>query len=176
MPITYQISFISSATGSLLTLLSRSSVSYVSSTMSAGSTVNAFVINCSLQVYDVFNASTIVYSSIAVNPLTAAEKTTQLTNLVSSTALAGGIANQKLLSSVVTSSLNFVNCSLAVNCSTLNRNDCSKKSHTCGSCFTGYYGDGGESNGVCLVKNFTKSLISNTCAVSSDCGIICKNV
>lgn len=110
LPVTYQFSFKSASSDLFLTLLARSSTSYVASTMSSGT------INCSLQAFDVFNALVTVYQGITVNPLSSADKASQLTDLIASAASTGGVASQKVLLSVASSSINTINCTLAPNC------------------------------------------------------------
>ena len=80
-----------------------------------------------------------------------------------------------ILTSVVTM-VSRVECLLAPNCSSLNRETCKKTSNTCGGCLQGYVGSSGDHNSMCL-SNKIKSIIDNNCHTDSDCsrGQICES-
>ncbi|RYH25806.1 hypothetical protein EON65_15265, partial [archaeon] len=62
-----------------------------------------------------------------------------------------GLQSQEILrrALISASSLSFGNCSLAPNCSSLNRQECLLTKHTCGRCLDGYLGIGEDSNERC---------------------------
>merc|ERR1711871_542294 len=78
-----------------------------------------------------------------------------LANAVLDNALASSLASGDIDSMIgvinnVAASLSTVNCTLAPNCTYLNRYECQSKPHTCGYCKEGYLGVVGESNGICF--------------------------
>ena len=79
----------------------------------------------------------------------------------------------KQIGSLACASMNAVDCSLAPNCSQLNRYGCLKTSHTCGECLNRYVGTDEDSNDPCSVITKNRRL----CAVSLDCSSdrICSN-
>jgi hypothetical protein len=62
--------------------------------------------------------------------------------------------------------LNEKNCSLAPDCASLNREDCSETSHTCGSCLDGYTGISGDSNYACVASG---SAVGTICTSDDEC-------
>jgi hypothetical protein len=172
LPITYQFGFISPSTGSKMVVLGRSSSISTSTTLPAGHEALQFAVRCSLQVYDVFNASTITSLTVAVHPISAAQQQTQLTNLLaSSTSSTLDVDSQKALISVVSSVINRINCTVPTNCTTLHRSGCLSTPNTCGSCLSGYTGDSGDRNTKCvdLLSFSAPSLSSTVCIVDSNC-------
>ena len=80
----------------------------------------------------------------------------------------------KQIVSVSTAAINRVNCTKAPICSTLNRFQCATKDHTCGSCFSGYIGEDGESNSLCVSGTFSAQIfarfdLQNGCGTFKDC-------
>jgi len=68
----------------------------------------------------------------------------------------------------VTGSLNNGNCSVAPNCTALNRSPCTSVKNTCGPCLSGYLGLAGNANTACAAsKNFRN--IGESCSSSRIC-------
>jgi hypothetical protein len=179
LPLTYQFGLYSQHTQSNLVLLSRSSLSSLSTTLPAGDESNKHLINCTLEVYDVLNASSIAHQYPAV--YTSSDSQHHLDTLFAAADSSQSIDDKKLLLSVATSILNRVNCSVSVNCTALNRLPCSSTPNTCGKCLSGFHGDSGDKNTLCgRIPQFTNaSLIPvGGCVSDSDCTVglqVCSN-
>jgi hypothetical protein len=70
--------------------------------------------------------------------------------------------------SIAIEMLNYVTCSAAPDCASLNREACSTTENSCGGCLSGYYGASGHGNTEC-VDSFQVTLLK-VCASSSSCG------
>jgi hypothetical protein len=172
LPITYQFGFISPSTGAKMVVLGRSSGISTSTVLPAGHEASQFAVTCSLQVYDVFNASTTSSLVVAVHPISGAQQQTQLINLLaSSTSSSLDVDSQKALISVVSSVINRINCTVPINCSTLHRSGCLNTPNTCGTCLSGYTGDSGDRNTKCVdLSSFSApSLSSTVCIIDANC-------
>lgn len=170
LPISYQFGYISIATEQTLTILSRTAATYKSTQLPAGASSNSYQVNCSLVVYDAYNASISVFSAVGVQLLTSAERTARLDSLISSTASTGGVVAQKTLLSLGSDILNYPNCTAAPNCTLFNRKACSTTSNTCGSCLSGFTGENENSNTICISRNATVSKLLGACNTTADCG------
>lgn len=170
LPITYQFGFIQSST--TLIIQSRSATTYSSNTMPAGSTSNGNIVNCSLQVFNAYNASSFSFNTVIVAPLAVTDQQAQLATLIAASTASGSIEAQKAVLAVATSVINSVNCTLAPNCTALHRSACLKTAHTCSSCLGGYAGEEGDKNTMCVTTSeiSPKSSLNGTqCIVDSDC-------
>lgn len=66
------------------------------------------------------------------------------------------------------SSFNAVNCSVVIECSSLNRHPCSQTAKTCGPCLDGYIGTFGDANTICSnPKDVLK--LGETCVSDIQC-------
>ena len=77
--------------------------------------------------------------------------------------------------SLISNSLNKVNCTLAPNCSLLNRDNCSFIDHTCGSCFTDYLAVSSDSNAMCYSQSSLETVLASGSFVSKECLLSCSN-
>ena len=119
-------------------------------------------------VYDAFNAREVAIQTVFVDRSTLSVKDLRL-SILSSIQKSSNDDMQSLLS-IGVSLMNLVNCTNAVNCNTLyNRNECSKKSNTCGSCLNGYFGVQGDSNSQCIRKGTRKLLSTSKQCNIADC-------
>jgi hypothetical protein len=166
------------AAGSFLTLSSRKSLSYFSTVLPAGDKSMRYVQSIRLQVFDSLDASTQASVSVKVTPFPSdSNLTTVLANLNGDYADPDFV---KLRIALIGASLNSANCSMAPNCSALNRHPCSTVAGTCGPCFSSAFtGVDGPSNSVCvpvglvatrraLEQSLPPPLSSSSCGVCSD--------
>ena len=65
-------------------------------------------------------------------------------------------------------SLNSVNCSLAPDCQSLNREECFSTTHSCGRCVDGFIGEDGDGNSQCY-SAASNALEPADCLSDSDC-------
>lgn len=169
LPLSYQFGFISPATGSSLVVLARSPTASAFTTLPAGSAVSQNKVTCSLQVFDVFGANVFSYGQVSVKVLSAEAQQQQISALLSSSS-SGSVDSQKSMLSVVSSVINRINCTVPVNCTSLNRAACSKTPNTCGSCASGFTGDSGDRNTKCFSLTSLSSAPEVTdCLIDSDC-------
>jgi hypothetical protein len=172
LPLTYQFGFISPSTDTNLVTQVRSAAISLSSFLPAGSDVNQNLINCSLQVFDVFNASKIISRFVTVVPLMLEEKQNAVSSFIlhQSISLVGNAEAQRAFISVASTTLNSVNCSVPVNCSSLYRSPCRATPNSCGPCLSGYHGDSGDKNTLCeSISRFKNFDFSGGCHTDHDC-------
>jgi hypothetical protein len=149
LPLSYQFSFRSN-TGLTLIIKTLSSLSYSETVLPEGSKENNKKVTCQADIYDYLNANSTVYSSAQVNTLFKANltalvhfsidsnKAVDLDDLIKGVNLASSILNQ-------------VNCSLAPDCTQLNRLPCLSTSHSCGACQFSYFSSStGDGNELCV--------------------------
>jgi hypothetical protein len=152
LPLTYQFSYLAN-TGTDVVLRSRLELPYGSSLLPAGDdSVDNAVISVA-QVYDAVNANTSAQFTTVVTKDTTLNATEVdafvRSQLLAASADADAIKQATALSSYL---LNAVNCTLAPNCTSLNRRACASTPHTCGPCLTALYiGEEGDSNSQCIV-------------------------
>lgn len=178
LPITYMFGF-KSNNGNMI-IQSRSELSYGESTLPSGKETPNNGLTMVLSVFDTLDA----YSSMSymVNVAKSNPNTllTMVNNQLNSINSDPQIIKQTL--SVVSTSINFVNCS-GTNCGALNREDCSTIEFTCGSCLNGFIGDYGNKNTLCIDPSTEFKNTSKTCdkscsnhgeciMINSDSGLI----
>ena len=198
LPITYAFGFLS-ADNVMQTIQSRSQTSFGSTTFPVGYDRNNFTLTCVLVAFNSINANQSIYNSVQVFRSTNALSSVQ--NLVSSKLQTVSTTNTdsvKRTLSTTASTLNFVECARAGNCTALNRSPCRTIANTCGACLRGYFGQASSSNTPCSVLSSnsrasatavtaqpfaTPKLLSSYCNMTSDCldfqhciGHVCTNV
>jgi hypothetical protein len=172
LPLTYQFGFLSPTTDSTLVTQVRSAAAASSSFLPAGSDLNQNHLNCSLQVFDVFNSSKLVSRLVTVTPLKVEEKQNAVSDFIQKQAisLVGNAEAQRAFISVASTTLNSVNCTVPVNCSSLFRSPCRETPNSCGACLPGYHGDSGDKNTLCgNINNFKNFELSGGCTTTRDC-------
>jgi hypothetical protein len=152
LPLTYQFSFYSFSSDTFLVTQGQSQISYASSVLPAGLTSDDFLVNCSVEVYDTYNASVLAFNAVNVKELSVSAQQSALSDLLE-TSSSGTVDGKKGALSAASTVLNRVNCTLAPNCTTLHRAGCSATIHTCGSCLGGFEGDVGDYNTLCINSN-----------------------
>jgi hypothetical protein len=174
LPITYQFGFRPPGKSSRLIISGRSPSTSASTALSAGSPLDDYYLNCTLQVYDVLNASTSLFNALQVTGLSATQQKQQLVTLLASgeTASQGNTDAQKALISVASATLNNINCTVPHDCASLNRQPCSKTAYTCGSCLAGYQGDSGDRNSLCVsltLFSLNTTTLDKKCHADAEC-------
>ena len=166
-PLTYQFGFQSVTSLANLVIISRSEVSFASSTLPAGGDDRGFGLNCTLQVFDSLGASVSVLTQVASRPLDAAQLFTSLQKLISSNP--GSVDGTKTVLSVASAVLNSVNCSAAPNCTQVHRRACTRTSGECGACLDGFVGDIGDGNSLCIPVGESLQALPQICQRDIDC-------
>jgi hypothetical protein len=152
LPLTYQFSYLAN-TGTDVVLRSRLELPYGSSLLPAGDDNVDNAVICVAQVYDALNANTSAQFSAVVSRDTTLNATEVdafvRSQLSAASADADAIKQATALSSYL---LNAANCTVAPNCTSLNRRACTSTPHTCGPCLSArYIGEEGDSNSQCIV-------------------------
>ena len=170
LPLTYQFGFINNGVRNVLQSRSLLFISY--SYLAAGA-VTSFV-----QVFDSYG----VYIESTAIAIVSKQQNQQLLqeSLLSALHASKGDSeatqNALVLASAV---LNQVSCDKAATCDRFHRSQCSKVTDTCGACKTGFIGDSGDSNSICVDLNAVKSNSSSSnsiisrygCSRDSDCAL-----
>jgi len=174
LPITYQFGFLPPGSSTRLIISGRSPSTSASTALSAGSPLDDYYLNCTLQVYDVLNASTSLFNALKVTGLSATQQKQQLLTLLASgqASSQGNTDAQKALISVASATLNNINCTVPHDCASLNRQPCSKTAYTCGSCLAGYQGDSGDRNSLCVsltLFSLNTTTLEKKCHANSEC-------
>ena len=174
LPLSYQYGYYS-ALQIPVTLQSRFVTTYGSSFLPAGKGDNKNLVMF-VEVFDELNANNTAMLVVRVETrfMNAMDKVSFLISSTSNLSLLN-IDEVKKLTSFSSYILNSVNCSVAPNCSHLNRLNCVATINTCGACKSDQYiGAVGDSNSMCVLR--TASLKSS-CPLSSSCSEpqVCRN-
>ena len=164
LPISYIFSYYSTSSKSQIVMRSKSELTYASISLPAGSSSTNYTVITTAEVFDFLTASTTVTDEIQVfaqPEMSSSELSEYVGNSLSVLALATDVDVIKQQSALTSYLLNKVNCTLAPNCTLLNRDSCYRTAHTCGSCISSdYIGDVGDSNNMCLSIEMWKDLAS----------------
>jgi hypothetical protein len=158
---------------------SRSEVKSASSLLPAGPVSSGHRVACRTAVFNVLNARAYLEVMVLVEKV---EFTAEEMSRFISSKLGEIEGDEKTVLDTTrqivaasTSSMNAVNCSLAPNCTALNREECSATAHTCGECIDGYLGDSGDSNAMCFdasrLRSSGQQSKNITCATNADCTV-----
>jgi hypothetical protein len=142
LPLTYQFGFVSP--DGFMTVQGRTEQSYSMAMLPSGDPLTVRV-----HVYDVYGAYAVAVSAITVQRLGTTELMSNINSMMETTA---SVDDTKQMLSTISSIINVVDCSSAdaSYCAVLNRQSCLRTENTCGDCITGYYGDMGDSNEICM--------------------------
>jgi hypothetical protein len=181
LPLQYQFGFVT-PTGSQITLNSLSEIPYKALQMPAGLKTNGYSLSCSAQIFDSLLANTTTYSSVVVKEQQTTQSSTQLQNYFNQSVnifASSDVSAIKQATGMASYLLNKVNCSLAPDCSLLNRQACYSTAQTCGSSLSvDYIGAKGDSNEKCYktlsdipttVSDVLKSCEGNGCSGHGTC-------
>jgi hypothetical protein len=149
LPLTYQFGFQSAVSLSNLVIVSRSELSYATTSLPAGDVSRANAVDCSLRIFDSLGAFTDrTTTALVVTPGNADQATHLLLDLLKNSA--DSVQGVKTALAVGSSVINAVNCTAAPACAPLNRQPCRKTSGQCGACLDGFVGDAGDRNTLCV--------------------------
>jgi hypothetical protein len=177
LPVRYEFGFFSPSSNAILIVQSRSQASSGKSLLPAGASSAKNNITGLFIIFDGLGASITDYVTVTVTAPSAGLNASFLSSVAVTliASAAGNVDGLKQAISVVSTSLNSVNCSLSPNCSALNRFECAGTAHTCGSCLSSsFVGLSGDSNELCVSLASTSETfgdIGTVCAVDADCGI-----
>ena len=164
LPLSYVFSYYSSSSKSQIVMRSKSELTYASISLPAGSSSNNYTVETTAEVFDFLSASATTTDDIQVfaqPEMSTSELTEYVGNSLSVLASSTDVDVIKQQSALTSYLLNKVNCTLAPDCAALNRGDCYRTAHTCGSCLSSdYIGDVGDSNNPCLTMDTLMSIIS----------------
>jgi hypothetical protein len=156
IPLSYALYFIDPRSVSAQSVKTRSEVSFGSTKLPAGLESENNGVTIGVYVYDLLDAVSSATGVVTVNvtTMTLAEKQALVTSSVS-----GGedmtVDETKQAVSIGTSIINLVDCSMAPNCTYLERDNCVLIENTCGACKNGYIADQ-NSYGNTRCQNSTK--------------------
>ena len=147
LPLTYQFGYYSSQSSPLQSISGQSLLNSSSSFLPAGLKSALYFINCTVQVFNSYSASSIAIQSVLVQP--ASDQVIQ--NYISSTVQASHSISLNEINLIGTL-LSVTNCTNAPDCNSLYRGSCSSSAtdHTCGACIAGYIGEIGSHNSACF--------------------------
>ena len=181
LPLSYVFSSIAdSVTTSILQPINEVSTSSVY--LGQGLKENGYSVQCIATAYDIYGATSSTTASVSVFPPNSVSNAISSANSILAIAFSSknaALAAQALSAAVA--SVNNVDCTVPIACSSLKRNLCSTTAQTCGSCLNGYVGVSGNSNTPCydpaLVVTVGGLCSSNSSCITGVCKTgVCANV
>lgn len=131
-----------------------------------------YYVTCVVEASDIYGATSNATTPVKVSPILGLSS---LASALAKTLTSATISQDPVAISqavtAATSTLNVIDCTVPVTCSSLNRQQCMNTPKTCGPCNTGYSGPSGDSNTMCvsLQTLSAKKGIGEICSLSSDC-------
>ena len=169
LPVTYMFTFIDPSSGSVLTIQSRSALTFGSSTLPAGSTVDNSLAT-QLTAFDIYNASALTTITLTVNLLPTTQVASSIQSILDASLSGGSVSALKQTVSGASSVLGRANCTTAPDCASLNRASCSQTTATCGACLTGYVSNvQGDSNVACVSQTALQQSSNKVTTCSQGC-------
>ena len=172
LPLSYQFSYFTAQNIQLSIGSPSENSDGATALLPAGSEGVRYLVNCSVQVFDLYSASAVSSSAVVVRPVSRAESQQFILSTINASSNGLSLGTINLLGTL----LNKVNCSGAPNCGMLYRGPCSTVDHTCGSCLGGYIGESGSHNSPCIIPmERNHSLLSqqkhcqNNCSGRGEC-------
>ena len=168
-PLTHVLSYYLLSPAELIAVKDPDEVSYVTTLLGQGLGSRNYEVTCVVTVADIFQATASATALATVSPLRTSKDTFTASQASLEDALRHG--NPTAISQSVgaaLTSINSLNCTVPVLCSSIRRSACQKTAKTCGPCLTGYVGITGDSNVAC---NLASSLrpIGASCSSNSVC-------
>jgi hypothetical protein len=168
LPLTYQFGFQSAVSLSNLVIVSRSELSYATSSLPAGAVSRANMVDCSLRTFDSLGAFADTAAVVSVATQDDGDKASQLVlELLKSSA--DSVEGVKRALAVGSSVINAANCTAAPNCARFNRRPCRMTSGQCGTCLDGFAGDAGDRNRLCVAVTAPAAQLSATKGCAYNC-------
>ena len=171
LPLTYSFGYITPRM-TVASLHSRSDVAFFSTKLASVSYDDAAsLVRCEATGYNILNAFTSLYFDVTVrsNMISLQDVDDLLADLGNDKA--AQTIDAKRIVAIGSSVLNAVNCSLALNCTELNREGCMSIDHSCGPCAEGFVGTDGDDNSLCYLASdvVADMLIASNCTTDNDC-------
>jgi hypothetical protein len=177
LPLSYQFGYWSPSQ-TLLVVRSKLELATASLTLPAGSSGGNYSVLCSMEVFDSLSAKSLSQDHIVVTPVPIMSSE-QLKSFLSDslTFFAEATDADSIKQSVLVGSylLNRADCSLATDCSKLRRQSCYATNNTCGACYSGYIGDAGDANTLCLSIEEAQAVLQQSMASNSTAQKACLN-
>jgi hypothetical protein len=173
IPISYEFGFTSAATGETFVVQTKGLNAIATAFLAAGSASANYSLATSTQVFDSLGASTTKYVTVRVLSTSLNSTNINSKTLALLTQVGTRVDGMKQVISIVASTLTSVNCSLAPNCTELNRFSCGSTAQTCGACLSDeFIGARGDSNSKCILVADYESVPAaddSSCESDSDC-------
>jgi hypothetical protein len=172
-PLNYILSYYQVSADSEIVVKTEDANSMVTTILGQGLQNNGYVITCAAVAIDSYGSSSdSALTTIVVNPLVNATEVAIITRKkITEAQISGNVDGVGQSVGGATSSANSVNCSLATDCASLNRAECSTTINTCGLCLETYIsGITGPSNVECFSNS--RRLVENggsSCTGNDDC-------
>jgi hypothetical protein len=168
LPLTYQFGFQSAVSLNKLVIVSRSELTYATSSLPAGDVTRDGAVDCSLRIFDGIGAFTDNTAVATVTAPTTEDQSAQLVLELLKGAV-GSVQAAKIALAVGSSVLNAVNCTAAPECAPLNRHPCRMTSGQCGACLDGFVGDAGDRNTLCVALTAPPAQLAVTKTCEYNC-------
>ncbi len=170
-PLSYSYYFQLSSNLDPLIISKRGYVPSVSFTLPYALETEAYNIDLIVYVFDIFDAAaesvvnvTMTYAAMSLDDIGS-----KVGDSLASAFSSGNSDGALLVMNSLSSSINGVNCTLAPDCATMNRDSCLLTPQTCGSCKSGYLGVIGDSNIPCVDAAAVTGPVGANCTANSDC-------
>jgi hypothetical protein len=156
LPLRFLFSYLTAQSHYLATESASEYSDSTTSLLPAGSSNADYAINCSVRVIDSYSASTVSSRAavVVVRPVSRAESQQFVLSTMHASPNGLSLGTVNLLGSL----LNKVNCSGAPDCASLYRGPCSTVDRTCGSCLSGFIGESGSRNSLCVSSHSITTL------------------
>ena len=156
-----------------ITLRRSSVVNYLSSILGQGPEGNGFNMTLFAYIYDIYSGQTVVESSIIMVPQPVSVILSSSALLLSQAKAFQDAGAVTQVISGVAAAINAQNCSVPIDCSSLNRKICFSTPNTCGSCIDGFIGALGDANLPCAAlvnaKGNGEYCVNNNQCISGNC-------
>ena len=175
LPLMYHFGYYS-VNDKAVTLKAKNEDNYIESVLPRGHPIShnaSLILNCFLETYDFLGAFVTRTRGIIVNgsALNASELDTLYSILANETE---SNSDNDVIDEVVDihlpAAVIIINCSMAPDCMSLNREPCSNIAHTCGTCFPGnFLGQAGDANTFCYNNTVNEEGVEH-CFEDASCG------
>jgi hypothetical protein len=168
-PLSYAFFYYTVSSSLLAMVKNTDAVSYVASVLGQGLQSRSYAVTLLVVVQDFYACASNATTIVTVNPPSNASAVMPTATAMMNQALNGKDSSGlfRTVGAVLTS-VNAVNCTTAISCASLHRQDCQYTRNTCGSCLTGYAGVSGDSNFPCQLPAAVRTE-GQSCSADSQC-------
>ena len=168
-PLSYVLAYYVVSSANQIVIKNTDQTTYTTTRLGKGLDSNNFFVTCLAFAMDVYGG--MGNTSLPVQVV--APKSSSALASIATSAMASALSSNNpgavsQLIGAVTSTMNSVNCSVPVECDSINRQVCSFTARTCGPCLSGYIGVYGDSNSPCGLASSLKQ-IGERCSSDSSC-------